>query len=206
MRYVALSILLAFITGCSSLLTSNEDVHAFYVLNPVEEVIMVRDSAPIRLGVQRPAISEWLDTQRIILRRARNEVDYYAGSRWVMPVGDMIGMVTTESLQNNKVADDVYYGAAETLADYMLILEVVALDANYESNNENPLIEVTLNGKLLAMPDSNLHYSFTTTHRIQAKRNEMSDIIKAFDAAVKECMKDVVIHTARGLAVKYEPL
>jgi ABC-type uncharacterized transport system auxiliary subunit len=204
MRILAVCAALLFLTGCSSFFVSKDEVNEFYVLNPIDEIIEVEDSAPVRLGLQRPSIPEWLDTNRIILRREENEVDFYAKARWVMSAGDMVGFITTESLENNSIANDVYYAGSETLSDYMLMMEVIAFDAYYEDDELPPVAEVTLQGRLLAMPDSLIHYSFTTTHRTQAANNEMSDIVEAFDTSLQACMEDVVFHTAKGLAVKYE--
>lgn len=204
MKSIILGIAILFLTGCSSLFVSKDNVNEFYVLNPIGQVIEVEDAAPSRLAVQRPAIPEWLDTDRIMLRRKQNQVDFYAGSRWVMSAGDMVGFITAESLENNFITNDVYYSGAESLADYVLLMEVIAFDAYYEEDGMPPVAEVTLQGRLLAMPDSLIHYSFTTTHRMQAKHNEMSGIVEAFDASLKACMVDVVKHTAKGLAVKYE--
>jgi cholesterol transport system auxiliary component len=188
-------ILTLFLMGCSSLLTSNENVQFFYVLNPIGEVVEVARPASVRLGVQRPVIPAWLDTDHIMLRRAQNQVDFYAGARWIENAGDMLGAVILQSLENNKVARDISYSGQETNTDYLLVVEVIGFQADYQSNEHPPVVEVALQVKLVSMPDNTIHSRFTIRHQVLAQKNQLRDIIKAFDAAVEESMIDLVEYT-----------
>ena len=198
------------LTGCASLLTSNANIHHFYVLNPVGEVIDADYPAPIRLAVQRPVLPGWLDTQNIMLRRAQNQVDFYAEARWVENAGDMLGQVITQSLENNYVVNDIHYSDDELHSNYILETEIIAFQADYPPNysqgqidaEQVPVVKFGLHAKLISMPDRKVHARFTINNQVVAKENRLREIIKAFDAAVQISMIQLVQYTARDLGVE----
>lgn len=202
-----ITLVLSFLlTACSTLLTSNDNVQHFYVLNSVEEFISLTP-APLRLNIQRPVMLDWLDTDRIMLRHAQNQVDYYAEARWASNAGDMLGTVITQSLKNNHVANNIFYQGSEMNSDYLLVVEITRFQADYAllkpktaaEHQQPPIVKVALQAKLLSMPGNVLHSSFTINQQVPAQRNQLRDIIKAFDVAVEASMQDLVEYVAVDL-------
>ena len=197
MKYLALLFTVC-LTACSSLLTSNENIQYFYVLNPVPEIITTTP-APVRLNVQRPIIPGWLDTDHIILRRAQNQLDYYAEARWVGNAGDMLSAVIMQSLENNHVVRDIFYQSTEIYADYLLVIEVVNFQAEYAPSETDPVVNVTLNAKLISVADNRIHSRVVIQNEVAASQNHMRNIVQAFDTAVELSMEELVEYTAISL-------
>jgi ABC-type uncharacterized transport system auxiliary subunit len=199
---IGIALLSIFLSACSSLLTSNDDVHYFYVVNPVGDVIKAKRPADTNLAVLDVKMPEWLDTQHIILRRGDNRIDYYAEARWATSASTMLTEIVSESLIANHVARNLVGMHAGMNADYLLVLEVTSFEAKYTSAEAPPTVEVAMHGKLLALPGEILHYQFTVKNSTKASSNNLSAIIRAFDSSTEACLTDVVERTAHGLAVK----
>jgi ABC-type uncharacterized transport system auxiliary subunit len=197
MKIIYLFIISVLLAGCSGLLTSNNDVRYFYVLNSIEDREIVKHRVPIRLSVKAPMVPEWLDTDSIILLRTKNHVDYYAGARWVSNPSSMLGPIITESLASNRVATDIFYDGAEAYADYILVTEVIAFDADYSEGEENaPIIHVKMQMRLLS-PLGEQHYQFMVESYTEAEENNLASIIDAFDESLEQCLVEIVRQTAQ---------
>jgi len=198
MKYLKLFIIVCLLTGCSGLLTSNEEIRYFYVLNPIPNISIVKQQAPIHLNVQTPIMPNWLDSQRIILLRTPTQVDFYEGARWIENPSRMLGQVITQSLIANNVAKDIFYISPGPRESYQLITEVMAFDADYYDMNQPPTIHVQMQVKLIA-PSGQQKYQFFIDDYTPAQQNNLTAIIAAFENSVQVCLGKIVEQTARGL-------
>lgn len=199
---LSMMLLTIMLISCSSLLTSNEKIRYFYVLNPVGEIMDIQYPAHVRLWVPEISIPEWLNTQKIILRHSNNRVDFYSEARWATEAGKMVRDIVVRSLENNRVATDVAMNRTNIEPDYRLDIEVFALQANYSKLAEPPTAVVALQGKLISLPSGKIHYQFTVENRTKAKEDTLNAIVKALDTSMQESLEEVVERTAKGLAVR----
>jgi ABC-type uncharacterized transport system auxiliary subunit len=191
MKKISLLLLVFTLVGCSSLLTSKQDIHRFYVINPISNVMGNRHAAPIRLNVQKPNVVDWLDTEKIILMRTPNQIDFFAGSRWVSKSSTMIGPAITQSLIANNVATDIVYAGVQRKADYNLVTNVVAFNADYSSTAQAPVIHIKMEFRLINTTGV-VKRQFTIENYVPAAQNSLTAIVDAFQVNMQGCLEQMV--------------
>ena len=86
----------AVLAGCS-FLRNDAEPDRIYALYPASGVA-VGAALPGVLQVPRPGVQPGLDTDRIALTRAGNELDFYAQSRWSGPLSQVLGALAVQSM------------------------------------------------------------------------------------------------------------
>ena len=187
---VALAGLLA---GCVSLL-AGEPKH-LYRVTPKSTYPANLPRVGAQLLVDVPIAPAGLDTTRIALSRSPVSLDYFADSEWTDRAPLMVQTALLESFENSRAITAIDRESIGLRADFILKTEVRHFEAEYSTPDGSPRIWVTLNVKLVKMPERTIIAQTSVTRREQAAANDIQSIVLAFDEALGSAMKGVVVWT-----------
>ncbi|MFA6037858.1 MAG: ABC-type transport auxiliary lipoprotein family protein [Legionellales bacterium] len=179
--YLLLAVLL--LSGCSSLLTSKQNVDQFYTVNALKDYDGEKQNVDATITIQSPTVSKGLDGNRIMLMHSPQRLDYFAKARWSSPLSMMVQTSLVESFENSEALDRVATDYSGLRPNYVLLLEIQDFQAEYKEANQPPVIHIKLVAKLVDFPLRNLMASFSVETFKQAEENELDAIMFAFDQA-----------------------
>src|SRR5690606_7311243 len=181
----AMLAVLVLLAGCGGL-RSNAEPDRIYVLHPAGEAA---STAPLPglLMVPRPNVQPGVDTNRIALTRAGNELDYYALSRWSGSLSQVLGAFAVQSLDGACVTV-VGQERGAGPADRELLLTVRHFEAAYGAGSA-PQVLVALDCLLVATSPRRVLGDCSAEVREAAAVNRMSAIISAFERALQQAMQ-----------------
>jgi cholesterol transport system auxiliary component len=184
-----------FISGCSGLLTSKQNVHAYYTLNAAKDFSQSTQVLNHTIMIEKPIMSKGLDTNQIILMKSPQHLDYYAGARWSDTLSNMAQVSLLETFENSEILSRVTMGYSGINADYLLVTEIYDFEAVYENINEAPIIHIRMVAKLVTFPERELVASFGVDVHEHARANKLDTIMAAFDHAFQGAQKLIVEET-----------
>jgi cholesterol transport system auxiliary component len=172
-----------------------------YVLTPKTSWDANLPTARAQLLVSVPDAPQSLDTQRIALSRGPTTVDYFANSAWTDRAPLMIQGLLVESFENTGKVVAVGRDTAGLRADYLIQTELRDFEARYYTGTDRPpLVYVRMEAKLVKMPEREIVSSLGIVETADAQRNEIEEIIVAFNEATGNTMKRVVQWVLRSTA------
>jgi cholesterol transport system auxiliary component len=173
--------------GCGGL-TSKAAPDRIYVLQPAPAQAG-GTVVPGVLTVARPAVQPGLDSERIALSRAGNELDYFAGSRWGEALPQVLGAFAVQSLAGSfGTVVGAERGAGP--ANFELLLTVRHFEAEYGADGAAPTVHVALECLLLAVSPRRVLGSCDAAARESAAENRMGAIILAFEKAAQRALQE----------------
>jgi cholesterol transport system auxiliary component len=181
-------VLAAALLGACGGLRSDAAPEQIYVLNAVTPSAAA-NVVPGVLVVGRPGVQPGLDTDRIALTRAGNELDYFAASRWSGSLAQVLGAFARQSLAGS-FATVSSGGQGVGAADYELLLTVRHFEATY-GNGGAPEVRVTLECMLVATAPRRVLGSCDADVREAAGANRMGAIVAAFERAAQRAFAEV---------------
>lgn len=189
----------AVLAGCS-LLRSDAEPDRIYALYPAPGVA-VGAALPGVLQVPRPSVQPGLDTDRIALTRAGNELDFYAQSRWSGPLPQVLGALAVQSMDGafTTVTDS---GRGAGAVDYELLLTARHFEAEYGANGGAPEVRVALECLLVATSPRRVLARCDAEVRESAGENRMAPIVGAFERAVQRALEEVRVKVAAAAAAQ----
>jgi ABC-type uncharacterized transport system auxiliary subunit len=186
------------LSGCSGLFHSTAADVQLYVLQappavsvgtagPAAEGSAARNAAPT-LRLARPLPAPGLNTDRIVLTRPDNRLDYFAGARWSGPLSDVVSELLLAVFR----ADPAWSAAVDdrgTLnADYLLQTWVDRFSADYATQTDPPTIRVDLHCLLIRRSDGVLLGSFAVSQSQPAPRNRMAGVVAVFSQVADQAL------------------
>lgn len=188
----------AVLAGCS-FLRNDAEPDRIYALYPASGVA-VGAALPGVLQVPRPAVQPGLDTDRIALTRAGNELDFYAQSRWSGPLPQVLGALAVQSMDGafTTVTDS---GRGAGAIDYELLLTARHFEAAY-GGNAVPEVHVELECLLVATSPRRVLARCDAEAREPAGENRMAPIVGAFERAVQRALEEVRVKVAAAAAAQ----
>jgi cholesterol transport system auxiliary component len=187
----------AALAGCNGL-RSDAAPDQIYVLNAVRPAAAA-NVVPGVLIVPRPTVQPGLDTDRIALIRAANELDYYASSRWGGNLSQVLGAFALQSIAG-AFATVSSSGQGTGQAQYELLLTVRHFEAVY-GNGGAPEVRVALECVLVATAPRRVKGSCDTEVHEAAGENRMGAIVQAFERAAQRAFGEV---RAKAAALAYQ--
>lgn len=184
---LAVAALAVALAACGGL-RSDAAPDQIYVLNAVRPAA-VANVLPGVLVVPRPAVQPGLDTDRIALIRAGNELDYYASSRWGGHLSQVLGAFALQSMSGG-FATVASSGQGAGPAQYELLLTVHHFEAVYGSDGA-PEMRVSLECMLVATAPRRVLGRCDTEVREPAGENRMGAIVLAFERAAQRALEEV---------------
>ena len=144
------------------------------------------------LAVLRPAVQPGLDTDRIMLTRAGQELDQFAASRWGESLPRVIAALTVESLAGGGgFATVVDSSRAAVTSDYELMLTVRHFEAAFGTGKAPPVIHVAFDCALMAGTPRKVIGRCDGMAEEAAAENRMSAIVAAMERAAQRALADV---------------
>lgn len=187
LRYGAALLVATALAACGGL-RSDAAPEQIYVLNAVRPAA-APNPVPGVLAVPRPAVHPGLDTDRIALKRAGNELDYYAASRWGGNLSQVLGAFALQSVAGS-FATVTSGGQRVGPAGYELLLTVRHFEAEY-GNGGAPEVRVALECLLVATAPRRVLGGCDAEVREPAGENRMAAIVLAFERAAQRAFGEV---------------
>jgi cholesterol transport system auxiliary component len=183
------ALLSVLLVACSGLTTKAEPDHT-YLLRAAP------GSGPTAitgvLAVLRPAVQPGLDTDRIMLTRAGQELDQFAASRWGESLPRVILALAVESLAGGGgFATVVDSSRAAIATDYELLLTVRHFEADFASDTAPPVIRVAFECTVTAGVPRRVVGRCDGAADEPAGENRMSAIVAAMERAAQRALAEV---------------
>ena len=178
-------------SACESLVPGQTPPPSLYRLTPKSSF---KDSMPAvdwQLVLEAPLADAGLNTTRIALQRSPMQLEYYARSGWTDRAPLMIQTLMIESFENSGRIIAVGRETVGLRADYVLKTELREFQAEYFAGGP-PQVRVSMNAKLVKMPNRIIVASESWEHVIDATADRIGDVIQAFDDALGKVLKRMV--------------
>lgn len=168
-------------------LTSRAEPDRIYVLHAAADT-----AAPAVggvLSVLRPAVQPGLDTDRIALTRAGNELDYYAASRWGGSLPRVIAALAVESLAGGGFATVVDGTSGSVRSDFELLLTARHFEADHAGGL--PVARVSFECVLTSGSPRRVLGRCDAEVTEPARANRMGEIVAALERAAQRALAEV---------------
>jgi cholesterol transport system auxiliary component len=186
--------LLTALTACGVLPRVNEPVN-LYTLTPKTTFPESLPRVDWQVVVEAPVAAASLDTPRIALQRTPLTFEYYADAAWTDNAPAMVQTLLIESFESTRRVPAVGREAIGLRPDYVLKTDLREFEAVYGGGNPAPTVWVRMNAKLVKMPERRIIASETHEAKIPAGGTKLTDIVAAFDDALGQVLKEIVIFT-----------
>jgi len=196
---------LALLAGCSGLLRDAAAPDRIYVLHAAPATANEPAVAAV-LSVPRLVMAPGLESERIALVRAGNELDYYAASRYGDTLSKMLSTLVLQSMHGSDgFATAVSTERAALPADFELMLTVRRFEAEYAGALSPPRAQVAIDCLLVAGAPRRVlgHCDGVATEPASADR--MSEIVLALERAAQKALSEVrtkAVALAKALPAK----
>lgn len=187
---VAVVLPIVLLAACGGGLRSKEPVDQIYVLRAA-----AAGAGPAAvqgvLAVPRPQVQPGLDTDRVVLVRAGNELDHFAGSRWGESLPRVVAALAVQSLAGEGGFSSVVdAGRSAVASDYELLLTVRRFEADY-TNAGVPVVQVAFECALTAGAPRRVLGRCDAAASEPAGENRMMAIIAAMERAAQRALTDM---------------
>jgi len=197
---VALLLLLA---GCSTLIPGQGPPPNLYRLTPKSTFDPSVPSVDWQLVLSPPSSPGAVDTIRIVLAPGPTRIDYYAEASWTDRMPAMLQALMLESFENSGKIISVGRRAVGLRSDYELRTDVREFQAEYYQHPGQPpecagapaCVDIGVNVKLVYSPTRTIVATRDFTAYAPVVKDEMVQIVEAFDAALGAVLKDLVVWT-----------
>jgi cholesterol transport system auxiliary component len=182
---------LALLAGCSGLLRNGAAPDRIYVLHAAPPAGTGAPLAAV-LSVPRLMVGPGLDSERIALVRAGNELDYYAASRY----GDSLSKILSTLVLQTMTGGDGFATAVSTEraalpADFELMLTVRRFEAEYTGALSPPRAQVAIDCLLVAGAPRRVLGNCDGAATEPAGADRMSEIVLALERATQKALAEV---------------
>lgn len=194
---IALSFVLA---GCAALELATREPPKLYQLTPKSTYSEDLPQSDAKLTVEIPTATAGLNTARIALRPTPTTFEYYAGASWIDVVPVMAQNLLIESLDNTGRLDVLGREVVGVRGDYALITHVREFQAEYKQPDQPPTVRVRLQARLVRLPRRTSMAATSAEHTVQAEGTSVEAVVKAFDEAFGDVVKEIVEWTVERVA------
>lgn len=188
----------ALLSGCGTLSSLDQASRALdtYELTPVSAAGADLSPAGRTIFVDTPSSSGALATDRIVVKPGPRAITFLPDARWVDPAPLHLQQLVTRSLTNSGRLGFVTTRAVGPLADYTLITDLEAFQAEIGAEGAPPAtVRVRLTASLLRDADGRLAASRRFEQRVAVPSRESADIVAAFDAATTGVLRELTSWT-----------
>lgn len=175
--------------GCGGLRSSRQ-AEQVYVLHASPAAAAADRAVAGVLRVPRPGVQPGLDTSRIALTRAGNELDYFADSRWGETLSKVLAAFAVESMSRAGQFETVVDAASATVpGDFDLLLTVRHFEADYAG--AVPTARVAFDCVLLGGAPRRVLGRCDAGAEEPAGENRLGPVVAALERAAHQAMGDV---------------
>lgn len=189
-RMVPVMLCTAALAGCGGL-KSTRPAEQVYVLHAVPAAPAAAAGQPVAgvLRIARPEAQPGLDSSRIALTRAGNELDYFADSRWGESLPKVLAAFAVESLAHAGNFETVVDAtSASVMGDFDLLLTARHFEAAYGA--EVPTARVAFDCVLLGGAPRRVLGRCDAGSEEPADENRLGAIVGALERAARKAIDD----------------
>jgi len=186
------SVVLLVLAGCSSLFGRSDPAH-LYRVTPKSTYPPDLPHRSVQLLIDLPLAPAGLDTSRIALTRSAVSIDYFADSEWTDRATLLVQTTLLESFENSGAINAIDRESVGLRADFIVKTEMRHFEAVYDSPDGAPEVWVSINARLVNPASRDVVAQTSFERRQRASTNDMPNIIWAFDEALGEVMKGIVV-------------
>ncbi|MGD9615598.1 MAG: ABC-type transport auxiliary lipoprotein family protein [Alphaproteobacteria bacterium] len=188
------------LAGCGGLLPKAPE-RPLYRLTPAVGLQQPARRVGALLVIATPTASAGLDTKRIALIRSPVAIDYFAEGEWVDRPPFLVKEALLEGFQKSGAFAGVSSEGLGLNADYVLNTDIRDFTAIYDSPDGPPLVRVRLAAELITMPGRNIAAATSVAREARAGSADLPAIVRAFDSALGETVRDVIAWAANNRAL-----
>ena len=144
-----------------------------------------------QLVIDKPLANAGINTTRIGLQHRPTRLDFYARVSWADRAPLMIQTLMVESFENSGRIVAVGRDLISLRADFILKTELREFQAEYFDEG-GPRAHVAITARLVKMPSRAIVGSQRFDHAIEAKADNIDEIVDAFDAALGRVLRRLV--------------
>lgn len=198
-RCVGILMLASAAAGCSGLFKSDVAADQIYLLRaaPAEAPAPQPNAPSLRIG--RTLAAPGLDADRVVLVRSDHRMDYYAASRWVATIPQMVEDLAAETLRNSGAWASVHDSQGAFPTDYFLQIDIRRFEADYTGGTD-PKVHVVLDCTLGRRADRERLSHFVAEASAPADANRMSSVVAAFESATRTALATIAERGTQFLA------
>ena len=198
------AVLIGLLAGCGGLLPSPPE-RQLYRVSPQVSFAAGLPHVAAQLLVATPTAPAGLDTRRIALTRSPVSLDYFADAEWTDRVPFVVQAALVEAFDKSAALAGVGPESLGLRVDFVLDTAITEFQAAYASPDRPPQAAVALNAKLIRMPDRKMVAQASFRADSPASGKTLAEIVHAFDAALGEAARNIVIWAVTNPALSRKP-
>jgi cholesterol transport system auxiliary component len=200
-RPILVSLCLAALSGCaavSAIGRASEVLDAYELQGPAA-VPVARSVQGIQFIVEVPTASGAIDTDRILVRPSRTQVQYLPDSRWTVPAPEMLQSAMVATFLRTGAFRFVGARPLGVSGDVALVTTLLEFGAVIAG--EGAVIEVTLVARLVREDDSAITATRTISQRVPVPDTRTPTLIAGYEAATDAALAELAawVLSARGV-------
>lgn len=202
---VAGALLAVLLAGCSGLRSREPETVSYVLRAPAAASAGAAATAPSgplasrSLKVVRVLAQPGYDGDRILLLGADRSLGFFAASRWVDTLPQIVGTLAVETLRNSAALRTVLDESAPFAPDYTLRLTIRRFDAEYPARGAPPRITVSL-ACTVARGDRTILANFVVESRTEAAADRMAAVVAAFEEATQQALGEATRRSLETLS------
>lgn len=178
------------LAGCSALVPGQTPPPELYRLTPKSTFDLALPTVDWQLVIAQPSADAALDSTRIALLRDPTRVEYYARAGWIDRATVMVQTLILKSFENSGRIVSVGRRAIGLRADFELLSELRAFQAEYFSGRIE--VRVSINAKLVDAQRRSIVAQDSFEATAPVGQDSLPVIVYAFDEALGKVMKRLV--------------
>jgi cholesterol transport system auxiliary component len=188
--------------GCQSLIPgADRPPPRLYELTPKSTFATDLPVVKAQLIVETPEAAAGLQASKIAVKQKATTLDYFARSEWSDLAPRLVQTKIVESFENSRRIVSVGREGSGLRSDYIIKSELRHFEAQFYDAPE-PLVHVTINIKLVKMPEREIIANCNFNRTAKAKTQSIDDIVPAFDDALGGVLRRLVEWTIREIAAR----
>jgi len=188
------------LAGCSAVFGASSPAR-LYRLTPTSAFPGKLPHRSVQLLIDVPLAPPGLDTSRIALSRSAISIDYFADSEWTDRIPLLLQTALLQTFEDSGAMRAIDRESANLRADFILDPEIRHFEAVYDSANGAPEARVSINIRLVDPIGRDIVAQASLEDRRRASANDVPAIIWAFNEALGEVMKEIVVWTVTKTAL-----
>ncbi|HTV51571.1 MAG TPA: ABC-type transport auxiliary lipoprotein family protein [Steroidobacteraceae bacterium] len=151
------------------------------------------------LQVLHPLAAPGLDTDAIVVRLSGGRLNHYAGSRWAVPLPDLVEALTVQALGAASDWSALEGSRGVFPAPYLLQLTIRRFDAEYGDGARAPVVHVLLEGALVRRADRAVLGDFRAEGSAAATEDRLGAVVAAFQQASNTALESTAARARQSL-------
>lgn len=190
-RKLVTALAMLVLAGCSILETKQEDRATIYAPDPRVAADPAWPSVDWQLSLSSTTAARMIDSLRIAVRPAPNELQVYQGATWAKIPSVMLEDALLRALEDSGRIPAVARQGAGVGADYKLVLDLRRFESDYTTPDATPAATIEVNAKLLHASDQRVVASRTFLQAQPAASEAVPDVIRAFEQGLETLTGDL---------------